>query len=483
MSDNKKPDYDELLVVIINYVYDMPIQNNIAFKTAYVALLDSLGCAMLALQNPACVKLLGPIIPGTTVPSGVGVPGTPYKLDPIQAAFNIGILVRWLDYNDTWLAKEWGHPSDNLGGILAAAQYVNFAKQSQKLTVKDILEAMIKAYEIQGVLALENAFNVLGLDHVILVKVATTAVVSKLLGLNKIQALAALSHAWIDGQSLRIYRHAPNTGSRKCWAAGDATSRALTLVWRVMWGEPGIPSALTAKKWGFNDVYLGGKSLVLKQPLHSYVMEHVLFKVAYPAEFHAQTALEAAIALHSKIKPYLSELSSIDRIVIETQEPGFRIIHKDGQLHNESDRDHCIQYIVAVGLLFGHLESLHYTDAVAKDPAIEPKLDQLRQKMIVTENTDFTKAYYDSMERAIPNAVQVFFKDGSCTERVVMSYPLGHPKRRREAMPLLKQKYEDAMRIGFKNKANALEKVLGLWDKGEEVFSKPIDEFMACYSQ
>jgi 2-methylcitrate dehydratase len=388
---------------------------------------------MLALRYPECVKLLGPIVPGTVVPGGARVPGTPFVLDPVQAAFDLGAMIRWLDFNDTWLAAEWGHPSDNLGGILTVADYVSrrqLAAGKAPLTMREVLTAMIQAHEIQGCLALENAFNRVGLDHVVLVKVATAAVTTRLLGGDRPQIVNALANAWVDGQALRTYRHAPNTGTRKSWAAGDATSRGVRLALLARQGEMGYPSALSARTWGFCDALFGGQSLRLPRPYGSYVMENVLFKIAFPAEFHAQTAVEAALALHPQVR---DRLDDIERVVLTTQESAVRIISKSGPLHNPADRDHCLQYMVAVGLLFGELTADHYEDEVARDP----RIDALRTRMRVAEDARYSRDYLDPDKRSIANAVQVFFRDGSQTAKVEVAYPLGHRRRRAEGLPLL----------------------------------------------
>src|SRR6202142_4208305 len=433
----ERPAPDSLLAAIADYAQSFEIKSDLAYETASYCLMDTLACGFQALKYPACTKLMGPVVPGATLKGGARVPGTSYELDPINAAFNIGAMIRWLDFNDTWLAAEWGHPSDNLGGILAVADYRArlAAGAPAALRVRDVLTAMIKAHEIQGVLALENSFNRVGLDHVLLVRVASTAVVTALLGGSREQVINAVSNAWIDGGALRTYRHAPNTGSRKSWAAGDATSRAVRHALFALKGEMGYPSALTAKCWGFEEVLFHGKSIHLPQALGSYVMENVLFKISYPAEFHAQTAVEAAMTLHPQIA---ARLDQIDRVVIETQEPGVRIIDKTGPLANPADRDHCIQYMVAIPLLFGRLEASDYEDAVAADP----RVDALRAKMQVKENAEFTKDYYDPQKRYIGNAVQVFFKDGSSSQRVAVDFPIGHRKRRAEGMPVLVKKFE-----------------------------------------
>jgi 2-methylcitrate dehydratase len=437
----QRPDYDQVLVDIADYVCDYTIDSTEAYSTARYCLMDSLACAALAMKFPGCTRLLGPMVPGAEMPGGARVPGTGHELEPAQAAFNLGLLIRYLDFNDTWLAAEWGHPSDNLGAILAVADYVsrrNVAEGKAPLTMHDVLTAMIKAHEIQGVLALENSFNRVGLDHVLLVRVASTAVVTHMLGGTRQQVIDAVSNAWIDGGALRTYRHAPNTGSRKSWAAGDACRRAVTLALMVLRGEMGYPSALTADVWGFYDVLFKGQPFRFQRPYGSYVMENVLFKISFPAEFHAQTAVECAMTLHAEVK---DRIDAIERIVIETQEAGARIIDKTGPLDNYADRDHCIQYMVAVPLIFGKLDADSYNDDVAADP----RIDALRAKMEVTENEAFTRDYFDPEKRGIGNAVQVFFDDGSRTERVEVSYPIGHRRRRDEGIPVLIDKFRRAM--------------------------------------
>lgn len=436
---NTRPDADKELSLIAEYVTQHAIKSEVAYSTARYCLMDALGCAFLALNYPKCTNLLGPIVPGTSVPHGTRVPGTHYELDPILGAFNIGAMIRWLDFNDTWLAAEWGHPSDNLGAILAVADYLsrkNITENKAPLLMRDVLTAMIKAYEIQGILALENSFNRVGLDHVVLVKVASAAVVTHMLGGNLQDVINVVSNAWIDGQSLRTYRHAPNTGSRKSRAAGDATSRAVRLAWLILKGEMGYPSALTAKTWGFYDVAFRGQHFRFPHALDSYVMENILFKISFPAEFHAQTAVECAIALHSQIK---DKLNDIQKIVLKTQESAVRIISKTGPLHNPADRDHCLQYMVAIGLIFGDLTADHYEDKVAKDP----RIDALREKMLVQEDPQFTKDYLDPEKRSIANAIQVFFNDGTSTEQVLIEYPIGHKRRREEGIPLLINKFKN----------------------------------------
>src|SRR5687768_16009204 len=431
---NVRPEPDKILIDIADYAANYLSDSREAIDTARYNLLDTLGCGLLALRYPECTKHLGPIVPGATLPNGARVPGTDWQLEPVHAAFNIGAMIRWLDFNDTWLAAEWGHPSDNLGGILALADYLTRTRQ-QSFTVKDVMQAMIKALEIQGILALENSYNRVGLDHVLLVRAATTAVATAMLGGNKDRIIAALSNAWTDGGALRVYRHAPNTGPRKSWAAGDATSRGVRLALMAMQGEMGYPSALTAKQWGYYDVLFGGKPFSIGRPFGSYVMENVLFKISFPAEFHAQTAVECAIQLHDRVKNRLSEVT---KIIITTHESALRIIDKSGPLHNPADRDHCIQYMTAIGLIFGALTADHYEEAVAKDP----RIDALRAKMVCVEDPQYTKDYLDPDKRSIANGVQVFFKDGSSTQNVAVEYPIGHRRRRLEGMPLLMKKFD-----------------------------------------
>lgn len=443
--DAKRPEPDALLVEIADYVTGPFEPSAEAIATAGHCLIDSLGCALLALRYPECCKLLGPIVPGGGMTGGARVPGTSFELDPVEAAFNIGCLIRWLDFNDTWLAAEWGHPSDNLGGILAVADYLSrqrVASGKTPLTVLDVLVAAIKAHEIQGVLALENSFNRVGLDHVLLVRVATTAVVTGMLGGNKQDVINAVSHAWLDGGALRTYRHAPNTGSRKSWAAGDATRRGVWLAFMTMRGEMGYPAPLSAKTWGFQDVLFKGNSIRLARPLAGYVMENVLFKISFPAEFHAQTAVEAAVQLHPQIA---GKLDAIDRIEIATHESAMRIINKTGPLANPADRDHCLQYMTAIGLLFGTLEADHYENATANDP----RIDRLRSQMQLREEPRYTRDYLDPAKRSIANAIQVFFKDGTNTPVVEVEYPVGHRRRRTEGIPLLKAKFATNLATRF----------------------------------
>jgi len=469
----KRPDPDQVLVDIADYTLSYEVKSEQAYETAYYCLMDTLACGFQALKYPACTKLMGPIVPGATMPGGARVPGTSYELDPVQAAFNIGAMIRWLDFNDTWLAAEWGHPSDNLGGILAVADYLSrqrVAQGKQALTVKDVLTAMIKAHEIQGVTAIENSFNRVGLDHVLLVRIASTAVATAMLGGTREQVINAVSNAWIDGGALRTYRHAPNTGSRKSWAAGDATSRAVRHAIFALAGEMGYPSALSVKTWGFQDVLFKGKPLSYSQKFGSYVMENVLFKISFPAEFHAQTAVEAAMTLHPQVK---DRIEQIDKIVIETQEPGVRIIDKTGPLANPADRDHCIQYMVAVPLLFGRLVAEDYEDSIANDP----RVDQLRSKMVVRENTKFTEEYYAADKRYIGNAVQVFFKDGTTTQREAVDFPIGHRKRRAEGMPVLKKKFEASVAAHFSPKQT--ESIKTLFAERARLEQMAVNEFVS----
>jgi 2-methylcitrate dehydratase len=473
LSNAARPQPDTLLEQIADYVLDTPsLTSEEAFDTARLCLMDTLGCGLLALNFPACTKLLGPVVPGATLPGrGARVPGTSHELDPVQAAFNIGAMVRWLDFNDTWLAAEWGHPSDNLGGILAVADYLS--RGGEKLTMRDVLLAMIQAHEVQGILALENSFNRVGLDHVLLVRIASTAVVTRLLGGTREQIINALSNAFIDGGALRAYRHAPNTGSRKSWAAGDATSRAVRHALFALKGEMGYPSALSAKIWGFQDVLFKGKPVTVPaQGFGSYVMEHILFKISFPAEFHAQTAVEAAIALHGRV---VERLDEVERIVIDTQESAKRIIDKTGPLDNPADRDHCIQYMVAVPLVKGSLAAEDYEDDVAKDP----RIDALRAKMEVVENPEFTRDYLDPAKRSIGNGVQVFFKDGTKTERIAVEYPIGHRRRRAEGIPVLLAKFEK--NLSARIPAAQAEKILALCQEREELEATPVSAFMDLF--
>jgi 2-methylcitrate dehydratase len=470
----ERPPPDAALTAIADYARNFKVGSEGAYDTARYCLMDTLACGWQALKYPACRKLLGPVVPGAVMPGGARVPGTSYELEPVQAAFNIGAMIRWLDFNDTWLAAEWGHPSDNLGGILAVADYKARAavmSGTAPFSVRDVLTAMIKAHEIQGVLALENSFNRVGLDHVLLVRVASTAVVAAMLGGTDEQVVNAVSNAWIDGGALRTYRHAPNTGSRKSWAAGDATSRAVRLALIALSGEMGYPSALSARTWGFSDVLFKGKPLSLPQPFGSYVMENVLFKISYPAEFHAQTAVEAAMTLHPQVS---GRLDSIERIVIETQEPGVRIIDKTGPLANPADRDHCIQYMVAIPLIFGRLTAADYEDSVAADP----RVDALRSKMQVRENATFTQEYYAADKRYIGNALQVFFRDGSASTRVQVDFPIGHRRRRAEGMPVLVKKFESSVDAHYGPKQ--AERIKALFARSAQLDALPVNELMAA---
>ncbi len=469
---NVRPAPDKVLTDIADFVTDFPVDSAEAYDTARLCLMDTLGCGLEALSYPACTKLLGPVVPGTVVPNGAKVPGTQFQLDPIQAAFNIGAMIRWLDFNDTWLAAEWGHPSDNLGGILAVADWVSrnaVAAGKTPLTMRDVLTAMIKAHEIQGVLALENSFNRVGLDHVVLVKVASTAVVTALLGGNREAVIDAVSQAWVDGQSLRTYRHAPNTGSRKSWAAGDATSRAVRLALITLKGEMGYPSVLSAKTWGFYDVLFKGQEFRMQRPYGSYVMEHVLFKISFPAEFHAQTAVEAAVRLHAELA---GKIDQIERITITTHESAIRIIDKKGPLNNPADRDHCIQYMVAVALLKGNLTARDYEDDVAADP----RIDALRERMECVENTTYSTDYHDPQKRSIANALQVHFKDGSKSQEIAVEYPVGHRRRRAEGIPLL----EDKFRINLARRfaARQSQAILELCSQPARLEATPVNEFV-----
>ncbi|PKF77481.1 2-methylcitrate dehydratase [Vibrio sp. vnigr-6D03] len=474
---NERPAPDDLLVQIAEYVSNTNIQSEEAYNTARNCLMDTLGCGLLALRFPECTKHLGPIVPGTTVRHGARVPGTSHELDPITAAFNIGCVIRWLDFNDTWLAAEWGHPSDNLGGILATADYLSqvaVAEGKAPLTMKDVLTAMIKAHEIQGVLALENSYNRVGLDHVLLVRVASTAVVTKMLGGNKEQIIDAVSQAWVDGCALRTYRHAPNAGSRKSWAAGDATSRAVRLAMITMKGEMGLPSVLTAPKWGYYDVLFNGEQFSVNQPFESYVMENVLFKISFPAEFHSQTAVECAVALHNEVK---DRIDQIIRIEVATHESAIRIISKSGKLANPADRDHCLQYMIAVPLIYGDLVAEHYEDGFHNG---DPRIDALREKMMIIEDSRYSREYLESDKRSIANAIQVFFDDGSATDKIEIEYPIGHRRRREEGIPVLEQKFLRNLQTRFPVMRS--QQIFDLCKDQQALERTPVHEFMSLFT-
>ena len=470
---NIRPEPDKILVDIAEYAANYVSDSREAIDTARYNLLDTLGCGLLALRYPECTKHLGPIVSGATLPNGARVPGTDWQLEPVHAAFNVGAMIRWLDFNDTWLAAEWGHPSDNLGGVLALSDYLTRAGR-KSFAVSDVLQAMIKAHEIQGILALENSYNRVGLDHVLLVRVATCAVATAMLGGSKDRIIAALSNAWTDGGALRVYRHAPNTGPRKSWAAGDATSRGVRLALLAMQGEMGYPSALTANQWGYYDVLFKGKPFTLGRPFGSYVMENVLFKISFPAEFHAQTAVECALQLHDQVK---DRIEAIEKVTITTHESAIRIIDKSGPLHNPADRDHCIQYMTAIGLIYGELTADHYEDAIARDP----RIDALREKMTCVEEPRYSKDYLDPDKRSIANAVQVFFKDGSSTEKVVVEYPIGHRRRRAEGMPLLMKKFEANLASRFDPRQ--CEAILRRCTDAKALDATPIDKFTDMFAK
>ncbi|WP_088139102.1 bifunctional 2-methylcitrate dehydratase/aconitate hydratase [Achromobacter xylosoxidans] len=475
---NVRPDPDLVLVDIADYVLKYEIQSGLAYETARNCLIDTLGCGLEALEYPACRKLLGPLVPGTTVPHGAKVPGTQFQLDPVQAAFNIGTMIRWLDFNDTWLAAEWGHPSDNLGGILATADWLSriaVAAGKPPLLMRDVLTGMIKAHEIQGCIALENSFNKVGLDHVVLVKVASTAVVAQMLGLSREEVINAVSLAWVDGQSLRTYRHAPNTGSRKSWAAGDATSRAVRLALIARTGEMGYPSVLTAKTWGFYDVLFKGQPFRFQRPYGSYVMENVLFKISFPAEFHAQTAVECAMELHGRLQAAGKNADDIAKITIRTHEACIRIIDKKGPLANPADRDHCIQYMVAVPTLFGRLTAADYEDAVARDP----RIDALRDKIVCVEDPAYTRDYHDPDKRSIANALTVEFKDGTRLDEIVCEYPIGHKRRRAEGIPLLETKFRTNLARMFP--ARQQDRILQASLDQKRLEAMPVHEYVDLY--
>ena len=472
---NVRPKPDKVLVDIVDYVTKYTIKSKEAYETARYCLMDTLGCGFEALEYPACTKLLGPVVQGTVVPNGAKVPGTQFQMDPIQAAFNIGTMIRWLDFNDTWLAAEWGHPSDNLGGILATADWLSrtaVAAGKKPLTVQDVLTGMIKAHEIQGCIALENSFNKVGLDHVVLVKVASTAVVAQMMGLTRDEILNAVSLAWVDGQSLRTYRHSPNTGSRKSWAAGDATSRAVRLALIAKTGEMGYPGVLSAKTWGFYDVLFKGNAFKFQRPYGSYVMEQVLFKISFPAEFHSQTAVEAAMTINAELKKLGKSDEDIKKITIRSHEACIRIIDKKGPLNNEADRDHCVQYMVAVPIIFGRLTASDYEDAIAKDP----RIDVLRDKIVCVEDVNYTKDYHDPKKRSIANALTVEFTDGKKIKEIVVEYPIGHKRRRKEGMPVLVAKFKTNLARQFPPKQAAA--ILALCSDAKKLSTTPVNEFV-----
>ena len=476
-TSNERPAPDKVTTDIADYALSYEIKSELAYTTARYCLMDTLGCGLEALDYPACARLLGPIVPGTVVPHGARVPGTSYQLDPVQAAFNIGAMIRWLDFNDTWLAAEWGHPSDNLGGILATADWLSrtaLAEGRPPLPMRDVLTAMIKAHEIQGCIALENSFNKVGLDHVVLVKVASTAVVSRLFGLTREQTIAALSLAWVDGQSLRTYRHAPNTGSRKSWAAGDATSRAVRLALMARAGEMGYPSALTAKTWGFYDVCFRGREFTFQRPYGSYVMENVLFKISYPAEFHAQTAVEAAMTLHAQLARLGKSAADIRKITVRTHEACLRIIDKKGPLANPADRDHCVQYMIAIPLLFGRLTAADYEDEVAADT----RIDALRAKIECVENPAYTADYHDPEKRSIANSLRAELNDGAVLEETV-EYPIGHRRRREQGLPLLVEKFRTNLRRRYS--AERQQRILDVSLDPRRLESMPVNEYVDLY--
>jgi len=476
VEQNIRPGYDSVISEIANYVTNFEIESDLALDTARNCLIDTIGCGLLALKFPACTKMLGPVVEGTSVPFGVRVPGTNFKLDPIKGAFDIGCAIRWLDYNDTWLAAEWGHPSDNLGAILSITDFISqqkISKGEDPLTMRTVLEAMIMTHEIQGVLALKNSFNKVGLDHVVLVKVASTALVTKLMGGTKDQIMDAVSQAWVDGQSLRTYRHAPNAGSRKSWAAGDATSRAIRLAMITLSGEMGYPGALSAPVWGFEDVLFDGKQISLPQKFGTYVMENVLFKISFPAEFHAQTAVEAAVTLHPEI---IERLDDVKTVNITTHDSAIRIISKEGELNNPADRDHCLQYMVAIGLLKGNLIAEDYEDDIASDP----RIDTLRKKMVINEDKRYSDEYHEADKRSIANKIQIHFNDGSSTKEIEVEYPIGHKRRREEGIPVLEQKFKNNLEITYDS--NKCEEIYQLCINQEKLESTSVTDFQELFA-
>ena len=476
VEQNIRPGYDSVISEIANYVTNFEIESDLALDTARNCLIDTIGCGLLALKFSACTKMLGPVVEGTSVPFGVRVPGTNFKLDPIKGAFDIGCAIRWLDYNDTWLAAEWGHPSDNLGAILSITDFISqqkISKGEDPLTMRTVLEAMIMTHEIQGVLALKNSFNKVGLDHVVLVKVASTALVTKLMGGTKDQIMDAVSQAWVDGQSLRTYRHAPNAGSRKSWAAGDATSRAIRLAMITLSGEMGYPGALSAPVWGFEDVLFDGKQISLPQKFGTYVMENVLFKISFPAEFHAQTAVEAAVTLHPEI---IERLDDVKTVNITTHDSAIRIISKEGELNNPADRDHCLQYMVAIGLLKGNLIAEDYEDDIASDP----RIDTLRKKMVINEDKRYSDEYHEADKRSIANKIQIHFNDGSSTKEIEVEYPIGHKRRREEGIPVLEQKFKNNLEITYDS--NKCEEIYQLCINQEKLESTSVTDFQELFA-
>ena len=476
VEQNIRPGYDSVISEIANYVTNFEIESDLALDTARNCLIDTIGCGLLALKFPACTKMLGPVVEGTSVPFGVRVPGTNFKLDPIKGAFDIGCAIRWLDYNDTWLAAEWGHPSDNLGAILSITDFISqqkISKGEDPLTMRTVLEAMIMTHEIQGVLALKNSFNKVGLDHVVLVKVASTALVTKLMGGTKDQIMDAVSQAWVDGQSLRTYRHAPNAGSRKSWAAGDATSRAIRLAMITLSGEMGYPGALSAPVWGFEDVLFDGKQISLPQKFGTYVMENILFKISFPAEFHAQTAVEAAVTLHPEI---IERLDDVKTVNITTHDSAIRIISKEGELNNPADRDHCLQYMVAIGLLKGNLIAEDYEDDIASDP----RIDTLRKKMVINEDKRYSDEYHEADKRSIANKIQIHFNDGSSTKEIEVEYPIGHKRRREEGIPVLEQKFKNNLEITYDS--NKCEEIYQLCINQEKLESTSVTDFQELFA-
>tara|TARA_R110002072_G_scaffold202521_2_gene360502 strand:- start:67687 stop:69171 length:1485 start_codon:yes stop_codon:yes gene_type:complete len=475
LLSTNQPNIDKIFVIIADYIFNYQVKSDLAIKTAGYVLLDSFACAFEALEHKKCTKLLGPYFSGITVNQGARVIGTNFILDPFKATFDTGVLIRWLDYNDTWLAKEWGHPSDNLAGILVIADYINRNNlTNQLITIKDILNLLVKAYEIQGIIALENSFNSVGIDHVILVKLATSAIVTKMLGGNFEQVVNVISQVWADGNSLRLYRHAPNTGSRKSWAAGDAAKRAIELSWLTLKGEQGYLSSFSAPKWGFSDVIFKSQELILNKKFSSYVMENILFKISYPAEFHAQTAAEAAITLYHKMENLNNNINDISKIEIYTQKPAIDIISKTGPLYNFADRDHCLQYIVAIGLIYGKLTASHYEDSIANNK----KIDDLRSLMEVSEDKNYTKDYYDLNKRAISNAIKIYFKDGSFIEKEEVKYPLGHRNRREEGVKKLIDKFNNSLGLVFDDNNITKIKELDLQNNFDNVYNMPVNHFI-----
>lgn len=475
-ATNTRPSPDKVLVQIADYVDRYPVKSALALETARLALIDTLGCGLEALSYPGCTNLLGPLVPGTLVPNGARVPGTPHVLDPERATFNLGVMNRWLDWNDAFYGATVLHPSDSFAGLLAVADWLSrtrVAEGRKPLVMRVVLEAAVKTYEIMGGLALENGFTAVGLDHTLLIKVATAPVVTKLLGGNHEEIVNALSQAWVDGHPLAIFRRKPNTGPRKSWAAGDAASRGVRLALMAVKGEIGCPSALTAKTWGFYPVLFDGKPFRFQRPFGTYVIENTLFKIPYPTAFHGQTGVEAAIKLHPLVK---DRLDDIKRVEVRCHNSTMVILDKSGPLHNFADRDHCMQYMMAIGMVFGTMTAEHYYDLIAADP----RIDKLRAKMHLAESKQYEREYHDPAMRTNANSIQVHFKDGSKTPLSEVLYPLGHRKRRKEGMPVLAAKFETAVGRVFASKRR--DAIVSACLEQKRLEEMPVNEFMDLFA-